>query len=166
MTRNVPGSIPGVTCIFFSYLGVWGVILVPCADLKFGITITVGTPPAGRFGMLCSCILQSHATRTERHFLFQGGKLCFNLSTPCVCHFWCFCVQKVFLRNAGRGGTWWLVPLYEVLVVPEVAQLLLIGGQDLAELVLPAGKLVDEVPIGDENALLLHERGRPGAGVA
>ena len=96
MTRNVPGSIPGVTCIFFSYLGVWGVILVPCADLKFGIAITVGTPPAGRFGMLCSCILRSHATRTEGTFCSVAESCVLIFRNPACATFGVFVYRKFF----------------------------------------------------------------------
>ena len=62
-----------------------------------------------------------------------------------------------------------LIPLYEVLVVPEVAQLLLGGVPDLAEISLVTEQLlVEDVPIWDNNVLLLLERGqgRPRAGIA
>ena len=52
-----------------------------------------------------------------------------------------------------------LVPLYEVLVVPEVAQLLLGGDPDLTEIGLVAEQLlVEEFPIWDKDVLLLLER--------
>ena len=95
MTRNVPGSIPGVTYIFFSYFGVWGVILVPCADLNFGITITVGTPPAGRFGMLSSCTLRSNATRTEGTFCSRAESCVLTFRLPACATFGVF-VYKFF----------------------------------------------------------------------
>ena len=52
-----------------------------------------------------------------------------------------------------------LIPLYDVLVVPEVTQLLLGGGPDLAKVSLVAEQLfVEEVPVWDKNVLLLLER--------
>ena len=63
----------------------------------------------------------------------------------------------------------WLISLYEVLVVPEVTQLLLGEGPDLAELALLAEQLVvKDVPVWDKNLLLLLKRGqgRPWTGVA
>ena len=52
-----------------------------------------------------------------------------------------------------------LVPLDEVLVVPEVAQLLLGGDPDLTEIGLVAEQLlVEEFPIWDKDVLLLLER--------
>ena len=74
MTPNVPGSIPGMTYIFCFY--VWDVILVHGTDLRIEFAGTVGTPPTCRFGMLCSCIVRSHATRTE-------GTFC-SLAESCV----------------------------------------------------------------------------------
>ena len=66
-TPNFAGSIPGMT-YFFLFLCL-GVILVQGTDLRIGIAGTVGTPPTCHFGMLCSCILRSHATCTEVLFV-------------------------------------------------------------------------------------------------
>ena len=74
----------------------------------------------------------------------------------------------MFCVVAGRGVTLYLIPLYAVLVVAKVTQLLLDGGPDLAELALLTKQLfVKDIPVWDEDVLLLLERGqgRPGAGV-
>ena len=53
----------------------------------------------------------------------------------------------LFYVHVGRGVTL-LIPLYEVLVVPEVTQLLFGGDLDLAEVGLVAEQLLlEEVPI-------------------
>ena len=52
-----------------------------------------------------------------------------------------------------------LIPLYEVLVVPEVTQVLPGGGPDLAETGLVAEHLlVEEFPVWDKNVLRLLKR--------
>ena len=53
--------------------------------------------------------------------------------------------------RAGRGVTL-LIPLYEVLVVPEVTQLLLDEGPDLADLTFLTEQIfVKDVPDWDED---------------
>ena len=42
--------------------------MVRCTILNFVIPGTVSTPQACRFGMMCSCIMRSHATHTEGTF--------------------------------------------------------------------------------------------------
>ena len=68
ITPKVPGSIPGMTYIFFCYFYVWGVILVHSTKFRIEFAATLGTPPACRFGLLCSCILRSHAILTKGTF--------------------------------------------------------------------------------------------------
>ena len=64
--------------------------------------------------------------------------------------------------DAGRGVTL-LIPLYEVLVVPEVTQLLLDEGPDLADLTFLTEQIVvKDVPDWDEDVLLLLERDTRG----
>ena len=70
-----------------------------------------------------------------------------------------------FCVHVGRGVTL----LFGCQVVPEVTCLLLEVDTDLAEGGLVAEQfLVEDVPVGDENVLLLLERrqGRPGPGLA
>ena len=65
---NVPGSIPGVAHIFVVYFVVLGHFLMCSTNLNFVIPDTGGTPLTGRFGMMCSYTLRSHATHTEGTF--------------------------------------------------------------------------------------------------
>ena len=158
---NVPGSIPGVTYIFV-VISILGVILVRGTILDFGFPGTVGTPLACRFGMMCSCILRSHATRTEGTFcsVVENCVLIFRHVTCAV--FEVLRTKILFCVDAGRGVTL-LIPLYEVLVVPEVAQLLLGGGPDLVDIGFVAEQLLfEEVPVWDEDDLLLLERNARG----
>ena len=108
--------------------------------------------------MMCACILRSHATPTEGAFLFRGES-CVLIFRHVICAvfgvfgyenflFFRFCV------HAGRGVTL-LIPLYEVLVVPEVTQLLFGIDPDLAEVGLVAEQLLlEEVPVRDEHVLV------------
>ena len=139
-----------------------------CTDLRIEFTGTVGTPPTCRFGMLCSCILRSHATRTEGTFCSVAGS-CVLICRHVTCAvFEVLRTEILFCVDAGRGVTL-LIPLYEVLVVQEVTQLLLDEGPDLADLTFLTEQIfVKDVPDWDGDVLLLLERGqrRPGVGVA
>ena len=84
--------------------------------------ITVRARPACSFGMLYSCILRSHATRTEGAFCSVAGNYVLIFRHP-VWAIYAVFGDFLFGRHTGRGGTLSLVPLYEMLVVPGIAQL-------------------------------------------
>ena len=64
--------------------------------------------------------------------------------------------------GAGRGVTL-LIPLYEVLVVPEVTQVLLGEGANLADLTFLTEQIVvQDVPDWDGDVVLLLERDTRG----
>ena len=79
---------------------------MPGADLNFGITITVGTPPVCRFGMLYSCILRSHATRAEGTFCSVAGSCDLIFGHPVCATFWCFVAVREGELPCGQGCSW------------------------------------------------------------
>ena len=97
LTRNVPGSIPGMTYFFF-----WaGEILVRGTDLRIEFAAAGGTPQSCDFGMLCPCVMRSHAAHAEGTFCSVVAICVLVLSTLYMPFF-------VFLSalGAGRGVTW------------------------------------------------------------